>query len=262
MSMMDFDYGADVSEGSGVARVNPEEGQQYGVLKSVIHLGKIASSYAGKPKPPTNKVVLNFELKGNLVPEGEDECITGLHPETGEPLDHSITINLTKGDNAMLTKVMAALVSKKEMTEGTVKGWDQLIGRPVGLDIKGSDEKVDGKPKYVDIKAITAAPAALKAQIPALKNPGVGHVKLPELTVAALHECNMFLDVQMGMMKSEEWAAGTHPAIALVEEIRKENPKYATAEVKGAKPSEGGTEAQGGGKPAQEPEAVSSDEEF
>lgn len=259
--MLDFDYGADVAEGSGVARVNPEEGQQYGVLKSVIHLGKIASSYNGKPKPPVNKVVLNFELKGNLVPEGEDECITGLHPETGEPLDHSLTINLTKGDNAMLTKVMEALISKKEMTEGTVKGWDQLIGRPVGLDIKGSDEKVKGKPKYVDIKAITAAPAALKVQIPALKNPGVGHATLPKLTVAALHECNMFLDVQMGMMKSEEWAAGTHPAIALVEEIRKENPKYATAEVKGRKPAAGDTEGDSG-KPPVEPEAVSSDEEF
>jgi len=259
--MLDFDYGADVAEGSGVARVNPEEGQQYGVLKSVIHLGKIASTYNKKPKPPVNKVVLNFELKGNLVPEGEDECITGLHPETGEPLDHSLTINLTKGDNAMLTKVMAALISKKEMTEGTVKGWDQLIGRPVGLDIKGSEEKVEGKPKYVDIKAVTAAPAALKAQIPALKNPGVGHATLPKLTVAALHECNMFLDVQMGMMKSEEWAAGTHPAIALVEEIRKENPKYATAEVKGDKPAAGGTEGDSG-KPPVEPEAVSSDEEF
>lgn len=259
--MLDFDYGADVAEGSGVARVNPEEGQQYGVLKSVIHLGKIASSYQGKPKPPVNKVVLNFELKGNLVPDGEDECITGLHPETGEPLDHSLTINLMKGDNAMLTKVMAALISKKEMTEGAVRGWDQLIGRPVALDIKGSNEKVEGKPKYVDIKAITAAPAALKAQIPALKNPGVGHATLPKLTVAALHECNMFLDVQMGMMKSEEWAAGTHPAIALVEEIRKENPKYATAEVKGSKPAAGDTEGDSG-KPPVEPEAVSSDEEF
>lgn len=256
----EFDFGAELAEGNGVKRVNPEEGLQYGVLKSVIHLGKIGSSYQGKPKPPVNKVVLNFELKGNLVPEGEDECITGLHPETGEPLDHSITINLTKGDNAMLTKVMAALISKKEMTENTVKGWDQLIGRPVGLDIKGSDEKVDGKPKYVDIKGISAAPAALKAQIPGLKNPGVGHATLPKLTVAALHECNMYLDVQMGMMKSEEWSAGTHPAIALVEEIRKENPKYATAEVKGGKAADSATGTDN--KPAVEPEAVSSDEEF
>ena len=257
---MEFDYGADLAEGTGVARVNPEEGQQYGVLKSVIHLGKIVSFYNKKPKPPTNKVVLVFELKGNLVPEGEDECITGLHPETGEPLDHSLTINLTKGDNAMLTKIMAALISKKEMEAGSVGGWDQLIGRAVGLDIKGSEEKVDGKPKYVDIKAVTAAPAALKAQIPPLKNAGVGHVRLPQLTVAALHECNMYLDVQMGMMKSEEWAAGTHPAIALVEEIRKDNPKYATAEVKGdTAAQEQSGEPQ---KPAAEPEKVDSDEEF
>lgn len=258
----DFDYGAELAEGTGVARVNPEEGQQYGVLKSVIHLGKIASSFGGKPKPPVNKVVLNFELKGNLVPEGEDECITGLHPDTGEPLDHSLTINLTKGDNAVLTKVMAALISKKEMSENSVKGWDQLIGRPVNLDIKGSKEKGDdGKPKYMDIKGITAAPAALKAQIPALKNPGVGHATLPKLTVEALHECNMFLDVQLGMMKSEEWAAGTHPAIALVEEIRKDNPKYATAEVKGDKGAQS-DEGEQKSTPAAEPEKVDSSEEF
>lgn len=259
--MLDFDYGAEVSESTGVQRVNPEEGQQYAVLKSVIHLGKIASAYKGKPKPPVNRVVLNLELKGNLVPEGEDECITGLHPETGEPLDHSLSINLMKGDNAMLTKVMAALITKKEMSEGTIKGWDQLIGRPVGLNIKGSDEKVDGKPKYVDIKEVTPAPAALKSQIPALKNPGVGHATLPKLTVEALHECNMYLDVQLGMMKSEEWAAGTHPAIALVEEIRKENPKYATAEVKGDKAAQG-DESEQKSTPAAEPEKVDSSEEF
>lgn len=261
MSDFEFDYGADLAEGNGVKRVNPEEGLQFAVLKSVIHLGKIVTYFNKQPKPPVNKVVLNFELKGNLVPEGEDEAITGLHPETGEPLNQSLTVNLTKGDNAMLTKVMAALISKKEMAENSVKGWGDLIGRKVQLDIKGSDEKVDGKPKFVDIKAVTAAPAALKASIPDLKNAGVGHVQLTQLTAAALEECNMYLDVQKGMMESEEWKAGTHPAIAIVDEIRKENPNYAKAKAKDDKPGEDATGGQGATPPA-ETEKVDSSEEF
>lgn len=262
MADFDFDYGAEVAEGSGIKRVNPEEGLQYGYLKSVIHLGKIAGNFKGKAKDPVNKVCLNFELMGNLVPEGEDGCITGLHPETGEPLDHTLSINLTKGDNAMLTKVMSALISKKEMETGGVKGWGDLIGRPVQLDIKGSDEKGDdGKPKYVDIKGITQFPAALKPTIKGIKNAGVGHCLLKDLSIAALDEVNMYLDVQMGMMKSEEWKAGTHPAIALVEEIRKENPNYAKAKAKDDKSSDDATSGSTAtaGAPA---EQVDANEEF
>lgn len=262
MSDFDFDYGADLAEGKGFTRVNPEEGMQYGYLKSVVHLGKIGGMFKGKPKDPVNKVCLNFELMGNLVPEGEDGCITGLHPETGEPLNHSLTLNLSKGDNAMLTKVMAALISKKEMEAGSVKGWNDLIGRPVTLDIKGSDKKgEDGKPQYVDIKGITTFPPALKTTISGIKNAGVGHVLLKDLTIAAMDELNMYLDVQMGMMKSEEWKAGTHPAIALVEEIRKENPNYAKASAKDDKPADDATGGaqQPSGKPA---ETVDGDEEF
>lgn len=254
----EFDYGADVAEASGIKRVNPEVGGQFGRLKSVIHLGQIIQVYKGKPKPPTNRVVLNFELIGNLVDPEDDEYISGLHPETGEPLNQSIAINLTKGDNAKLTEVMGALVSKKEMEAGTVGGWDDLIGRPVGLELKGSDDKDDsGKPKFVDIASITTAPAALKAAMPPLKNAGVGHVRLSQLTVAALDECNVYTDIQMGMMKSEEWKAGTHPAIALVEEIRKERLNYAKAKEK----ANTGAEEPTGNTPAPT-EKVDSTEEF
>lgn len=254
----EFDYGADVTESSGIKRVNPEVGQQFGRLKSVIHLGQIIQVYKGKPKPPTNRVVLNFELIGNLLTPEDDDYISGLHPETGEPLNQSIAVNLTKGDNAKLTEVMGALVSKKEMEANTVKGFDDLIGRAVGLDIKGSDDKgEDGKPKYVDIATITAAPAALKAAMPPLKNPGVGHVRLSQLTIEALDECNPYMDVQNGMMKSEEWKAGTHPAIPLVEEIRKERPNYAKAKEK----ADNGSDAATANKPA-ETEKVDANEEF
>lgn len=259
---LDFDYGADLAEGSGVNRVNPEVGQQFGYLKSVIHLGKIANYYKGKLKDPVNRVCLNFELIGNLVPEGEDGCITGLHPDTGEPLDKSVTVNLTKGDNAMLTKVMGALITKKEMTEGTVKGWEPLLARPVGLDIQGSKELgEDGKPKYVDIKGISQFPPALRAALTGMKHPGVGHCLLKDLNLAAMEEVNMFIDVQKGMMLSEEWKAGTHPAIALVEEIRKDNPNY-------AKVSEGGDSSADGAQGQQQQaqsnpqETVDSTEEF
>lgn len=260
----EFDYGADLAEGSGVKRVNPEEGLQYGYLKSVIHLGKIGGVYKGKAKDPTNRVCLNFELMGNLAGEDADDYISGLHPETGEPLNHTLTINLVKGDNAMLTKVMAALVTKKEMEANSVKGWDQLIGRPVALNIKGSDTKGDdGKPKYVDIKEISQFPSALKPLITGMKTPGVGHCLLKDLSLAAMDEVNMFIDVQMGMMKSEEWKAGTHPAIALVEEIRKENPNYAKAETKAAGGDDGAQKPTGSDQPQGAPaETVEANEEF
>lgn len=258
----DFDYGAELSAGAGINRVNPGVGNQFGVLKSVIHLGKCPNNFGKTVKDPVNKVCLVFELKGNLVPEEdtENDSITGLHPETGEPLDHTMTLNLMKGDNAALTKIMAALVSKKEMDAGTIKGWSQLIGRPVSFDIVGSDKKDDdGKPKYYDIKNVVMPAAIVKSQIPALKNAGVGHCLLSQLTKDAVLACNMYNDVQMGMMKSEEYKAGTHPAIAIIEEIRKEQPKYATVETKADKPADGAT---GATTPAQPAEQVTSDEEF
>ncbi|WP_188754146.1 hypothetical protein, partial [Pedobacter psychrotolerans] len=116
-------------------------------------------------------------------------------------------------------------------------------------------------PKYVDIKGITQFPAALKPTIKGIKNAGVGHCLLKDLSIAALDEVNMYLDVQLGMMKSEEWKAGSHPAIALVEEIRKENPNYAKAKAKDDKPSDDATggSQQPAGAPA---EKVDADEEF
>lgn len=264
MAELDFDYGADLAEGGGFDRVNPEVGVQYGYLKSVVHLGKVAGDFEGKAKDPTNRVSLNFELMGNLVPEGEDGCITGLHPDTGEPLTQSVVVNLVKGDNAFLTKVMNALISKKEMDEGSIKGWEPLIGRPVTLDIKGSKKLKDGKPEYVDIKGISVFPPALKPMATGIKHKGVGHVLLKDLTKEALEEVNMFLGVQKGMMESEEWKAGTHPAIAIVEEIRKDNPNYAKATGKADKGADGAQGASGGaqqqqGAPAEE---VKGDEEF
>lgn len=260
MSDFDFDYGADLAEGGAAARVNPEVGMQYGYLKSVVHLGKIGGSFKGKAKDPTNRVSLNFELMGNLAGEDADDYISGLHPETGEPLNKEVIVNLVKGDNAFLTKVMGALITKKEMEAGTVKGFDDLIGRPVTLSIEGSDEKVDGKPKYVDIKGVSPFPSALKPLATGIKHQGVGHVKLKDLTEAALDEVNMYLGVQKGMMLSEEWKAGTHPAIAIVEKIRETNPNYAKAKAADDKPSDAADDKQ---EPAGAPtETVSSDEEF
>lgn len=254
MSLDNFDFGAELAEASGVKRVNPEVGLHFARLRSVIHLGSIAAMYRGKPKPPVNKAAFIFELKGDL-----DE-IDDLHPDNGEPLCIGIGVNLTKGDNAKLTEVMAALISKKEMEEGTVKGMDDLIGRVCQLDLKGSDAKGDdGKPKYVDIKSLSPVAKAFAAQIPELSVAGVGHCRLSQLTMAAMDELNVFLDVQEGIMKSEEWKAGTHPAIALVEEIRKERPNYAKAEKKVDK---GADEPQGEQEPSKPVEQMNTDEEF
>lgn len=254
MSLEDFDYGAEIAEATGVKRVNPEVGLHFARLRSIIHLGSIAAMYKGKPKPPVNKVAFIFELKGDL-----DE-IDDLHPDNGEPLSIGIGVNLTKGDNAKLTEVMAALITKKEMEEGTVKGLDDLIGRCTQLNLKGS--KVtddDGKPKYVDIDALSPVAKAFAAQIPELSVAGVGHCRLSQLTIAAMDELNVFIDVQEGMMKSEQWKDGSHPAIALVEEIRKERPNYAKAEKK-AEDAAGG--AQQGNEPQKPAETMDSNEEF
>ena len=255
MSLEDFDYGADVAEATGAKRVNPEIGLHFARLRSVIHLGSIASVYKGKPKPPVNKAAFIFELEGDL-----DE-VDDLHPDTGEPLCIGLGVNFVKGDNAKLTEIMAALISKKEMEEGTVKGMDDLIGRVCQLDLKGSKATDDdGKPKYVDISSLSPVAKAFAAQIPELKITGVGHCRLSQLNMAAMEELNGFIDVQEGMMKSEEWKAGTHPAIPLVEEIRKERPDYAKAEKK----AEDGAGAADGGNigPSKPVEQVTADEEF
>lgn len=255
MAFEDFDYGAEIAEATGVKRVNPETGLHFARLRSIIHLGSIAAVYKGKPKPPVNKVAFIFELKGDL-----DE-VDDLHPDTGKPLDIGIGVNLTKGDNAKLTEVMAALISKKEMEEGTVKGLDDLIGRCTQLNLKGSKTlDDDGKPKYVDIDALSPVAKAFAAQIPELTVAGVGHCRLTQLSLAAMEELNGFLDVQEGMMKSEQWKDGSHPAIALVEEIRKERPNYAKAEKK-AEDGAGG-EPQGNSEPQKPAESMDGNEEF
>lgn len=254
MALDDFDYGADIAEATGVKRVNPEVGLHFARLRSIIHLGSIAAVYKGKPKPPVNKVAFIFELKGDL-----DE-IDDLHPDTGEPLCIGIGVNLTKGDNAKLTEVMAALITKKEMEDGTVKGLDDLIGRCTQLNLRGSKATDDdGKPKYVDIDTLSPVAKAFATSIPELTIAGVGHCRLSQLTIAAMDELNVFIDVQEGMMKSEQWKDGSHPAIALVEEIRKERPNYAKAEKK-AEDAAGG--AQQGNEPQKPAETMDSNEEF
>lgn len=249
----DFDYGADVTEGSGTVRVNPETGLHFSRLKSLIHLGCVEREYKGTKKEPSNKVVAVFELKG-----GEDG-VDDLHPETGEPLTISIAFNLIKGDNSFMnSKLLPALVSKKEAEAGTIKGFDDLIGRPCQLNLEGSKALTeDGKHKYVDIKAMSAVMSMVASTIPPLTHAGVGHCRLSQLSLAALDEINMYIDVQEGIMKSVEWAAGTHPAIALVEEIRKEQPNYAKSKPADASAADSSTKP----SPAQT-EKLTKDEEF
>lgn len=255
MALDNFDFGAEVAAAAGGAkRVNPEVGLHMARLKSIIHLGTIVSIYKGKPKPPVNKVAAIFELKG-----GED--VDDLHPETGEPLTIGMNFNLIQGDNSVLNKMfLPALVTKKEFEEGTVKGFDDLIGRCCQLNLKGSkalDE--DGKHKYVDIENMSAVMKAVAAGVPEIVNKGVGHCKLPDLTIEALDELNVYIDVQQNIMVSEQWKDGTHPAIALVEEIRKERPNYAKAQKSDEESAEG---QQQPSQPAAPAEKLAEDEEF
>ncbi|UOW66379.1 hypothetical protein vBAspATola_36 [Aeromonas phage vB_AspA_Tola] len=250
MSIDNFDFGAELASAGGFTRENPAEGLHAARLRSIIHMGKCQRTYSGKLKDPCNSVVAVFELK-------EDSDV---HSETGEPLVFHVDFDLKDGDKSYLnTKFLPAMLTKSELESGAIKGFDDLIGKACQLDLEGSKAKNDdGTPKYINLKSMSPMHAKLVAITEPLKVSGAGHCRLAQLSAAAMDELNPYLHVQMLMMTSEEWKSGTHPGIALVDEIRKERPDYAKAKAKDEK-SSGDAQAPSGDVPA---EKLSTEDEF
>lgn len=251
MALLDFDYGAEL-EASGFKKELPVEGLHLARLQSIIHLGKCVHVYQGEAKAPCNTAVAIFELKEE----------TDIHSETGEPLTFSVEFTLKDGAKSFLHKTLIpSLVTKADQAAGTVKSFDDLIGRVCQLDLKPSKGlNEDGSPKYMNLSAMSAAHAKMIAVTDELKNVGSGHLRLKDFNKEALESLNSYIHVQQLIMKSVEWDDGSHPAIPLVEEIRKTNPDYAKAKPKEAESAEG--EAEQSKAPAGPVEEVKADEEF
>lgn len=247
-----FDFGADLAEGGGGFTIeNPKVGPHAARLRDIIHLGCIGDSRY-PDKAPSNRAVAVFELK-----EDEDK-----HSQTGDPLLFPYMFNLVKGDNSFMnSKLLPALITAEEIKAGSIKSFDDLIGKTCQLDLSGSkelykDEKTGEElPKYINLKGISALHPKLIPVTDELVGGGVGHLRLKDFNAVALEALNVFMHVQEGIMKSTEWADGTHPAIPLVEEIRKERPNYAKPKAKGTddkpngKSSDTATQPQGSATP-------------
>lgn len=251
MAIEGFDFGAELESAGGFKRENPVEGLHAARLRSIIHVGRCVRKYQGKDKSPCNSVVAVFELK-----EESD-----VHSETGEPLTFTVDFDLKDGDKSYLnTKFLPAMLTKAELESGSIKGFDDLIGKACQLDLIGSKaQNDDGTPKYVNLRAMSPMLPKLQAVTDPLKAAGAGHCRLSQLNAAAMDELNPYLHVQMLMMTSEEWKDGTHPGIALVEAIRKERPDYAKAKAS-AERAAGGSQAQAAA--AAPAEKLSTEEEF
>ena len=252
------DYGAELAEGGGGFTIeNPKVGPHAARLRDIIHLGKIGDKRY-PDKPPSNRAVAVFELK-----EDEDK-----HSQTGEPLLYPYMFNLVKGDNSFMnSKLLPALITAEDIKAGTIKSFDDLIGKHCQLELSGSketykDEKTGEElPKYVNLKSIGALHPKLVAVTDDLVGGGVGHLRLADFNMKALESLNVFMHVQEGILISEEYQAGTHPAIPLIEEIRKERPNYGKPKAAGASDKPKGKDEPAATGSA-EPENLSADEEF
>lgn len=259
---MDFDYGVELAESSGgFTRENPVVGPHMAYVRDLIHIGTCPDDrYPDKKATP--RCVVVFELM-------EDHDIDS----QGARLTYPYMINMVKGDNSFLnSKFLPSLVTKEELASGAIKGLSDLIGRPVQLQLDPSKatykDEATGKelPSYINLGGITTAHPKLAALLEPMAEGNLGHVLFKDFKAESLELINMFTHIQKGIMLSDEWKAGTHPAIAMIEEIRKERPNFAKAKAK----DETGTAAKGASGSSQPtaqtgsatPESVDGDEEF
>lgn len=263
INLDEFDFGADLAESAGgLSFENPKVGTHAARLRDIIHLGCIGDSRY-PDKEPSNRAVAVFELK-----EDEDK-----HSQTGDPLLFPYMFNLVKGDNSFLnSKLLPALLTQEDIKTGAVKSFDDMIGKGCQLELSGSkdtykDEKTGEElPKYINLKGISSLHHKLAAITDDLVGGGLGHVRLKDFNKECIEPLNMFMHIQEGIMKSVEWKEGTHPAIPIIEEIRKERPNFAKPKAKddkNGKPDAGNSQAQ---QPAATgsaaPEDLSEGEEF
>ena len=232
MAYEDFNYGTseEIKEPGGDFK-NPTEGDHSARLRSLIHVGMYRETFKGEKKKPFPQVIAIFELK-------EDDDFE----EDGEtPLTISKSFPLKKGDKAFMTKFLAALDPQKK-----AKGFDDVIGAACTVTCKGGKEKnEDGSPKYINFGGLAGLPAKFASMLEPLSVEGVGHVPFDQITKAAILELNPIKDVNMVLMESENYKGSA--AEKIINEIRKDNPEFATRKKKdedGEKSSSGGEKSQ------------------
>lgn len=259
---MDFDFGVDLAESAGgFTRENPKVGPHMARVRDILHIGTIGDSRY-PDKKPTPRAVIVFELLEEHDVDSQ-----------GNRLLYPHMINMVKGDNSFLnSKFLPAVVSAEEFKAGSVKGFDDIITRPCQLELTGSDQTYKDEktgeelPKYINLGSITTLHPKLVQVLDPLAEGNLGHVRLADFKKDSLDILNMFMHIQEGIMKSDEWKSGAHPAIPMIEEIRKERPNFAKAKSKDEAKGQG---ANGSGAQQQQPqtgsaapEKLDSDEEF
>lgn len=180
---MSFDYGDELVGGSSKFK-NPELGKHCSRLAGVIHLGMCPDEFRDKK---TGKVVVKdptpFVQFVYMLLEDNDKL------DDGSPMYVSEELPLKRGDKAKLTARMKVLLTPAELVQyeaGTLQGgFGDLIGRPLELDLKGSDAKnEDGTPKYVNIATVGKLHEKLLAMTPPMPEDAYvpGFVKYEEMT--------------------------------------------------------------------------------
>lgn len=244
MAYEDFNYGTEeeIKEPGGDFK-NPTEGDHSARLRSLIHVGMYRETFKGEKKKPFPQVIAIFELKED--DDFEDDGVT--------PLTISKSFPLKKGDRAFMTKFLAALDPQKK-----AKGFDDVIGAACTVTCKGGKEKNDdGTPKFINFGGMSGLPAKFAAMLDPLTVEGVGHVPFDQITKETILELNPVRDVNMVLMESENYAGSK--AEAIINEIRRDNPDFATRKKKDD-PSNGNDKASE--KPEEREPDLPEDEEF
>ena len=222
---MSFNYGeAPVGGGSSIKQA--EVGQHEARLLGIVHLGMYEDTYGGKKKAAAPFVCALFELKS-----GEDG---GGVNEDGTPIVVHKSFPLKKGDRAFLTKFMKALLTTEEYKQyeaGVLEGgFEDLISRPVLIDMKGSKEKNDdGSPKYTNVAEISKMPPKLAKLTEDIEGEVIGHVTHHEMNANALRAIPPF-EIYTKVEHSINFPGSKVEEV--LSEIREQDPEFGTRKQK------------------------------
>lgn len=239
MTREGFDTGG--GEVSEVSFVNPEVGLHVGRITGFIHLGSHGALYKGKRKKEANACVMQIVLleEHDLV--------------DGEYLTISKDFYLKSGDMAYMTKLLDSLDPKQEK-----KSLKQFIGMCIQVNLTGGKDKGDdGKPKYVDMRAIpTPVHPGLVEKYKAIKGlKSFGIVPFDKLTEEVIKSLNPYREVHGILTESSNYPGSV--AQEIITKIRKDDPEFATFKEKDKKDSDSSGSADG----YEQPKAEELDEE-
>jgi len=185
---MSFNFGTEPVQAGGIIK-QAGEGQHEGRLLGLVHLGMFADTYEGQVKAPAPFVCALIELKSG------DEA--GGVNEDGSPIITHKTFPLKRSDRAFLTKFLKVMFTTEEFKQfnaGVLEGgFEDLIGRPLLVDMEGSKTKNDdGTPAYVNVTGMSKMPNKLASICDELVNDPIGHITLENYTEDALRAIPAF----------------------------------------------------------------------